>query len=220
MTNNDILSKLAEPMPYKWKIQSYNKEQTKGSCVAYVDSRDVQNRLDQVLQLDWQDDYKEVKGNLYCGIGIKIEEEWIWRWDCGTESASEGKKGEASDSFKRAAVKWGLGRFLYDLDIKWIDIKDKKPIDSKGSIIWDLTKHFRGQDKKPSTTPKDIKNPNKPLEPDIKMICDLIDSAETKEEVNQLYSKYSKLKSNLEFQAAINRSKDRMSNTKMVEESL
>lgn len=43
--------------------------------------------------------------------------------DVGVESDNEGEKGEFSDAFKRAAVKWGVGRFLYDMDIKYLDIK-------------------------------------------------------------------------------------------------
>lgn len=66
---------------------------------------------------NWQSDYKEIKGNLYAGIGIKIEDEWLWKWDCGVESREdkEGneKKGEASDAFKRAGFKCGIGRELY-----------------------------------------------------------------------------------------------------------
>ena len=67
----------------------------------------------------WQSEYKEIKGNLYCGIGVKNEntDEWVWKWDCGIESRADGegneKKGEASDAFKRAGFKWGIGRELY-----------------------------------------------------------------------------------------------------------
>lgn len=69
---------------------------------------------------NWQRDHKEVKGNLFCGIGIRASaigdlpsDEWIWKWDCGTESYTEKEKGEASDSFKRAGFNWGIGRELY-----------------------------------------------------------------------------------------------------------
>lgn len=68
---------------------------------------------------NWACDYKEIKGNLYCGIGIRYPEtdEFIWKWDCGIESRTDDdgnqKKGEASDAFKRAATKCGIGRELY-----------------------------------------------------------------------------------------------------------
>lgn len=111
-----MIRELKKEMPYKWRVQSCNSKVA--NCVAYVDSRDVMDRLDEVVGFDkWQDEYKQVKNNLYCGIGILIGDEWVWKWDCGVESNIEKAKGEASDAFKRAAVKWGVGRFLYDMPI-------------------------------------------------------------------------------------------------------
>ena len=69
--------------------------------------------------MNWQSDYKVVKDNLYCGIGVYNQDtkDWVWKWDCGIESREdeEGnqKKGEASDAFKRAGFKWGIGTELY-----------------------------------------------------------------------------------------------------------
>lgn len=146
----EIHEKLGEEIPYKWRVQSFSKNKPTATCVAYINSRDVQERLDKVVGCNnWQDAYKEVKGNLYAGIGIKIDGEWIWKWDCGTESNQDAEKGEASDSFKRAAVKWNIGRFLYDLEVKYVKANEVKtnsnhpfPVDDQGKRIWDLTKHF------------------------------------------------------------------------------
>lgn len=123
------LEDLAKPMPFKWRVQSAN--QYGCNCVAYIDARDVMDRLDEVCGPEnWQDAYKEVCGNVYAGIGIRITNipnekgemipadfGWVWKWDCGTESNMEKEKGQASDAFKRAAVKWKIGRFLYRLEI-------------------------------------------------------------------------------------------------------
>lgn len=139
-----LKEKLSFKIPYKWKVQSYNRDKTKGSCVAYIDARSVMDLLDRAVGIDgWQDDYKWVGDKLCGGIGILINGEWIWKWDTGSESNMEAEKGQFSDAFKRAGVKWGIGRFLYDLDIKWIDIKNKRPVDKQGNTIWDLTKHFK-----------------------------------------------------------------------------
>lgn len=62
---------------------------------------------------NWQNDYKEIKGNMYAGIGVFLSSQWVWKWDCGVESNTEKEKGEASDSFKRAGFRWGIGRELY-----------------------------------------------------------------------------------------------------------
>lgn len=86
------------------------------SLLLYKDARCDMNILDETVGAEnWQRDHKEIKGNLYCGVGIwdKEKAQWIWKWDCGTESNTEKEKGEASDSFKRACVNWGIGRELY-----------------------------------------------------------------------------------------------------------
>jgi hypothetical protein len=165
----EILKKLSAPLSYKWKIQSFNKEQTRGSCVAYIDARDVMNRLDEVVGLNWEDKYFTVGDKLFCSITIKVDDKEITRTDTGVESTAEKEKGQVSDAFKRAAVKFGIGRFLYDLDIRWVNVKQKKPVDAKGEIIWDLTKYFQELDKSGSKS-GDINSSNTPkssLTPDI-----------------------------------------------------
>jgi hypothetical protein len=135
---------------YKWRVQSVSKNYPAASCVAYIDARDVMYILDEIVGPEnWQSDYKEIKGNLYAGIAVKINGEWVWKWDCGTESNTEKEKGEASDAFKRAAVKWGIGRFLYDLPIQYVKTNDKKgsnnypyPVDENGRKIGNLTTYL------------------------------------------------------------------------------
>ena len=70
----------------------------------------------------WKNDFKIVDGVLYGGIGVlePISKEWIWKWDAGTESNTEAEKGRASDAFKRAGFKWGLGRELYSAPFVFI----------------------------------------------------------------------------------------------------
>lgn len=82
--------------------------------------------------MNWTDDYKETKGNLYCGIGVREAEEkpFIWKWDCGIESREDDegnqKKGEASDAFKRAGSKLGIGRELYTAPFIFLTVNTKK----------------------------------------------------------------------------------------------
>jgi len=147
------LQELKKEMPFKWRVQSTN--QYACTCVAYIDARDVQDLLDEVVGASrWQTRYSEHKGNLFCEIGILVTqrhngdpvENWVWKSDCGTESQVEKQKGEASDAFKRAAVMWGVGRFLYSLGI--IKIKEvAKDKNGKyyptfnGQKIWDINTH-------------------------------------------------------------------------------
>lgn len=87
------------------------------SLLLYKTARTDQDLLDETVGPDnWQRDHKECKGNLFCGIGIWDEKksQWVWKYDCGVESAfGDKQKGEASDSFKRAGFNWGIGRELY-----------------------------------------------------------------------------------------------------------
>ncbi len=96
----------------------------------YKDARVDQNILDETVgALNWQRDHKELKGNIYCGIGLQnANGEWVWKWDAGAESNTEAVKGEASDSFKRAGFNWGIGRELYTAPFIWVGkglFKDK-----------------------------------------------------------------------------------------------
>jgi len=142
------LNDLKKVIPYKWRVQSFSKNKAVCSCVAYIDARDVMELLDSVVGAEnWQDKYEVINNQLFCSIGIKINNEWIWKQDTGTESQTEKEKGIVSDSFKRSAVKWGIGRFLYDLDIRFIDSNEIKrdnnypyPIDKQGKRIYDVTK--------------------------------------------------------------------------------
>lgn len=93
------------------------------SVLLYKNARCDMNILDETVGAEnWQRDHKELKGNIYCGIGIwdKGKSQWIWKWDCGAESYTEKKKGEASDSFKRAGFNIGIGRELYTAPFIWI----------------------------------------------------------------------------------------------------
>lgn len=123
----DLEKKLKAPFPVEnlhWKIGQRNKEKTRAEMLVYIDARDVMDRLDEVCGLNWQDDYKEVNGRIICTITI----DGISKSDGAGDTNIEGDKGGISDAFKRAAVKWGIGRYLYDAGKynTWIDIVNEK----------------------------------------------------------------------------------------------
>ena len=76
----------------------------------------------------WQNDFKVIDGKMYGGIGIYNSDlkEWLWRWDCGTESNTETEKGQASDCFKRAGFKWGIGIELYSTPFIWVNCETEQ----------------------------------------------------------------------------------------------
>ena len=97
------------------------------TLLLYKDARSDMNMLDEVVGAEnWQCKYEEHKGTLFCYIGIRVENEWIWKGDAGAPSNMESQKGEASDAFKRAAVRWGLGRALYSSPFIWVDSSQYK----------------------------------------------------------------------------------------------
>lgn len=126
----DILEQLKAPFPpdaISWRVGATNKDKTKGIALAYIDARDVMRRFDEVCGLDWQCRYSHVtdKG-VVCEIGIKIDGEWRWRSNGAGETDVEGEKGAMSDAMKRAAVLWGVGRYLYDLPNEWVELDEYK----------------------------------------------------------------------------------------------
>lgn len=125
------LSKLSQSLDYKRKIQAKPKADKKWVCVAYIDARDVMNILDTVVwQQNRQNEFYDVKWKVFCKIGIKIDNEWVWKWDSWALDEDQyveretTSKGETSDAFKRAAIHRWIGRFLYSLPIQYIDEKD------------------------------------------------------------------------------------------------
>lgn len=149
-----LLDKLLQPIPYSWRVQSRNKDKTKAFCSAYIDARDVMRVLDE--HCVWEVEYKEINGFMFAGIGIHIDGVRFWRWDCGQriednpndQMYDQAGKSASSDAFKRAAVMWGVGRFLYDLDMVTLPCDQYgNPVDEKGGRIWDVTKHINGRGK-------------------------------------------------------------------------
>jgi hypothetical protein len=97
----------------------------KGIALAYLNARDVMKRFDDVCGLNWQCRYP-FEG--CCEIGVKAENEWVWRANGAGETNIEGEKGQYSDAFKRAAVLFGVGRYLYYLPNIWVELDSRKRI--------------------------------------------------------------------------------------------
>jgi len=96
--------------------------------LAYKTARIDTKRLDEVFPFRWRNHFeRDSKGRLFCTIGIWFEGiGWVERSDIGVESFSDGEKGEASDAFKRAGFKWGIGAELYSLPKIKINLKSNE----------------------------------------------------------------------------------------------
>lgn len=96
------------------------------SLLLYKDARCDMKLLDEVFgRMNWNREHSVIDGNLYCTISVWDDDkrQWVSRQDVGTESNTEKEKGQASDSFKRAGVNWGIGRELYTAPFIWIPLE-------------------------------------------------------------------------------------------------
>jgi hypothetical protein len=109
----------------------------RAQAIAYLDARVIMRRLDDVLGIDgWHDQYEVLpNGSVICGLTVMFvddsgEYRAVTKYDIGSQSKqpSDGDKFKAafSDAFKRCAVKWGIGRYLYKLPMQWVDYDEQK----------------------------------------------------------------------------------------------
>ena len=132
MSELTVWEKLKDPWPpnrIHWRLGSRKKGGSTGAMLAYIDDRDVMKRLDDVIGGEnWQDDYFETPtGRLICRLSLRIGGEWITKSDGAGDTQVEGEKGAISDAFKRAAVKFGVGRYLYMLGTPWVELTNGYP---------------------------------------------------------------------------------------------
>lgn len=147
------------PASVSWRIGSTTADKTRGMALAYLDARDVMDRLDEVCTPGgWQATYPHALQKTVCSIGILCGEHWVWKANGAGDSDIEAEKGALSDAFKRAAVLWGIGRYLYNLQSPWVEIETR----GRTSIIKEheyarladiLQRQFKGEPQRPALPP-------------------------------------------------------------------
>lgn len=148
MSDNKYFDALGQPFPYSdvhWRMQHVDTTKEEGFAVPYLDARAVEDRLDKVIGQDnWNDTYenwhaytetttdrdkttvKEIRSQL-CTIYVynKERDAWLGKTDGAENTDFESIKGGLSDSFKRAAVKWNVGRYMYKMNPIWVKAKKR-----------------------------------------------------------------------------------------------
>ena len=129
---DSIFARLAAPFPpedVKFRPGATNGD--KALALAYIDARAVMDRLDQVMgAANWQDSYRAgAAGGVLCRLELRIDGEWIAKEDGADNSDIEAVKGGISDALRRAGVKWGIGRYLYNLPNIW------HPTEKRGNSV-------------------------------------------------------------------------------------
>ena len=117
------LNKLKEPFPesdIEWRPQRSGIKKNGepyAMTLAYVTNRAVMDRLDAVVGVgNWKNKFKaSPNGGIICELSIKIDDEWVTKEDGAENTKVEAVKGGLSGAMKRAAVQWGIGRYLYNL---------------------------------------------------------------------------------------------------------
>lgn len=148
-------------------------------CLAlhYIDARHVMDRLDETPGIGiggWRDEYTVLSGGqeVECRLSVRIAGEWVTKCDVGGESeqpdGGDRMKAAYSDALKRAAVKFGIGRYLYRLPPQWLDYDPvkKQPIRP-------------GSPTQPKPAPPPANKPE-PVSESAKEIAALFDGAKTR----------------------------------------
>lgn len=137
------LHRLADPFSpedLEWRILQGGLKDGKpwGKCVAYITSRAVQTRFDEVCGPEnWSNRFAAgPDGGVACCISIRIvrddgSADWVAKWDGAENTDIEGTKGGLSGAMKRAAVQWSVGRYLYNLDEGWANFEEGGPLSAK-----------------------------------------------------------------------------------------
>lgn len=129
MTIDQAMELLRRPFPagaINWRLQrsGVNNGKAWGLAIAYLDSRAIMDRLDDVVgNCNWSDSYRELNNGtgFICTLTLHLGGTSISKEDGAQVTDIESIKGGISDALKRAAVKWGIGRYLYDLEETYVE---------------------------------------------------------------------------------------------------
>lgn len=161
----DVLDQEFPEADWEWRVQSTFvwSGKTGAIVVPYITARAIMTRLDEVCGKDgWKNEFSPgPAGGILCGISILTEKGWITKFDAAENTTIEAVKGGISDSMKRAAVQWGIGRHLYSLPTAFAKIhaggefKARTKVQEEGrekwvNFRWDppSVKDIRAMDKK------------------------------------------------------------------------
>jgi hypothetical protein len=132
---DETLRGLAAPFPptdIEWRIGRVGVKDGKvwATCLAYVTARAIMARFDDVVGPSrWRNEapreWSQGAAGVVVGLSVRLGGEWVTKWDGADQPDTEPVKGGFSNAFKRAAVLWGIGRYLYDLPEGWARITAK-----------------------------------------------------------------------------------------------
>lgn len=159
-TSRELSSALTAPFPLEAvHFLPLTIKGNRALAAAYLDARAIMDRLDQVFGVGgWKDDYEVLSGgSVVSRLSVRIGGEWVQKCDIGSpsEQPDQGDKVKAafSDSLKRAAIKLGIGRYLYRLPRQWVDYDPQKKQFTKTPQLPDWALPAKGQQNKKPLAP-------------------------------------------------------------------
>ncbi|MDM7324743.1 MAG: Rad52/Rad22 family DNA repair protein [Thermus sp.] len=137
---DEVWQKLSEPFPageVQWRIEALSRDKKRALVVPYVDARTVLDRLDRAVGPEgWQDAYEVLsdaertvrdergeRRERLVEVKCRLTVLGVTKEDVGE---GDSLKAAFSDALKRAAVKFGVGRYLYRLEKQWVDYDPEK----------------------------------------------------------------------------------------------
>ncbi|MGZ8377501.1 MAG: Rad52/Rad22 family DNA repair protein [Gemmatirosa sp.] len=143
MSDETDLARLRDPFApadIEWRVQTAGEKNGKpwARVLAYVTNRAIMDRFDEVVgPANWQNVFKEgPAGGVVCRLAVRVPRadgtaDWVTKWDGAENSDVEPVKGGLSNAMKRAAVQWGIGRYLYDLEEGWAQVTENGRFSAK-----------------------------------------------------------------------------------------
>ena len=121
-----IFTQPIQPDEIEWRVQNQTKDGTKLIIVPYITNRCVMERFDTMFGWNgWSSEFREVGNGFICRLTATYDGVTIFKEDGASKTKIEPEKGGISDSMKRCAVQFGLGRGLYNYPKVMIETGDK-----------------------------------------------------------------------------------------------
>jgi len=127
---NELIERLKAPFPleaHNWKPGATTRDKKRALALVYVDSRQYQDRLDQVDPA-WTVSYSPLIVDGHVMVNCTLTVLGITREDVGECSLQDNNAytSAVAQAFKRACAQFGLGRYLYNVPKVWAGYNDRR----------------------------------------------------------------------------------------------
>lgn len=131
----DLVKALEAPLAWEevgYKPEAFSKDKGKALLTYYFDAHAARKRLDEVFPLAWWDRYEELELSearlvIRCRLTVRLPgggelaREGVGESDNSGDKEPSRWKSAASDAFKRAAMKFGVGHHLQRMPDVWVE---------------------------------------------------------------------------------------------------